>query len=322
MKLSIIIPIYNVEKYIERCLLSCVTQDVQLGVDYEIICVNDGTKDQSAFLAKNIASKYKGITVIDQENRGLSEARNTGFRNIHGEYVWFVDSDDWIEENCLGRIIRALNNNIDILQLQYRNVYEGNKITECSNNLFLGIKTGREVFRLSKWLVPVQFSIYRSFFLKDNNLFFVPGIYHEDSEFTPRALYLAQKVMCDTCVSYNYLRRLSGSITSSFKLKNGIDIIFVNNSLLNFIRQRDISQKDRIYFYRLIGMNMNTLFFGMSSLTDKDAFQNLIEVIDNNIFLFKYMLYSNKLKYIFEGLCFLTSIRFGFKIYCLIKDRR
>ena len=116
MKLTIIIPIYNVEPYIKRCLMSCILQDSSLGEEYEIICVNDGTKDKSAEIAKEIALSYNGVVVIDQENGGLSSARNTGLSYARGEYVWFVDSDDYIEENCLPRILSYLNEDLDILQ--------------------------------------------------------------------------------------------------------------------------------------------------------------------------------------------------------------
>ena len=124
MKLSIVIPMYGVEKYIEKCLMSCIQQDSILGVEYEIICVNDGTKDRSAEIAKQIAANYKGVVVFDQENGGLSAARNTGLSFAQGEYVWFVDSDDWICENSIGRIIDKLVDDIDILQLQYRWAYD------------------------------------------------------------------------------------------------------------------------------------------------------------------------------------------------------
>lgn len=111
MKLSIIIPIYGVEKYIEKCILSCVNQKgLKIGTDFEIICVNDGTKDKSAKIAKYIASKYEGITVIDQKNQGLSAARNTGLYAAKGEYIWYVDSDDYIKENCLRDLCDKLKN--------------------------------------------------------------------------------------------------------------------------------------------------------------------------------------------------------------------
>lgn len=107
MKLSIIIPIYNVEKYIERCAESVLNQNVPPS-QYEVIFVNDGTKDNSVEILKkainfNIHSNFQ---IRDKENGGLSSARNFGLEHATGDYVWFVDSDDWIESNCLAKIVK------------------------------------------------------------------------------------------------------------------------------------------------------------------------------------------------------------------------
>ena len=119
MILSIIIPMFKVEVFIKTCLESCVKQDLS-SVDYEIICVNDGSPDQSAVLAREFADQYSNIKVIDRPNGGLSAARNTGLSLAKGEYVWFVDSDDWIVEDCIGRIVKRLQETQpDMLQIQY-----------------------------------------------------------------------------------------------------------------------------------------------------------------------------------------------------------
>jgi len=133
MILSIIVPVYNVEQYVEKCLLSCIRQDIAMD-EYEIIVVNDGSLDRSYEIVLDYAIRYDNIWVINQVNQGLSSARNVGFQKAKGEYVWFVDSDDWIEENCLGRICSYLRDGLDILQLQYRLVYHAkNKFVKASN---------------------------------------------------------------------------------------------------------------------------------------------------------------------------------------------
>lgn len=90
---------------------------------YEIIVVDDGSPDNSGAIADKIASRYLNVRVIHQTNRGLSGARNEGLQHAKGEYIWFIDSDDWIESNCLYRIVSQLDG-IDVLLLQYRKVYE------------------------------------------------------------------------------------------------------------------------------------------------------------------------------------------------------
>ena len=104
MLLSIVIPAYNVEKYLDDCLASCSRQDIPAS-DYEVIVVNDGSKDGTLRIAERWASEHSSIKVISQPNKGLSEARNVGMAVSEGEFIMFIDSDDWIADNCLGRII-------------------------------------------------------------------------------------------------------------------------------------------------------------------------------------------------------------------------
>ena len=318
MDLSIVIPIFNVEKYVEKCLLSCMKQDISYE-GYEIIVVNDGSPDNSLAIIERIAKEYSNIRIINQENQGLSGARNTGMKYAKGEYIWFVDSDDYIEENCLGRIVSRLKDDLDILQLQYRHVYEDN--TPAKNKKFCdidGIKSGLEVTEKGGLPAPAQFSIFRSKFLIENQLEFVRGIYHEDSEFKPRATYLAKKIASDTEISYNYLQRLSGSITSNFKLKNGFDMIKVNRSLLEFMKQYNLSAKYRKCLYRKIGLNMNTLLYGIRQLKGNDK-KEMIRQLELNSNLFGFMMKSGILKYQIEGLLFKLNIQLGLFLHRYIR---
>lgn len=106
-KLSIIIPVYNVEKYVGRCLESCLDQDLPKD-EYEIIVVNDGTQDNSVQVIEKYIKPENNVTLIHRENGGLSAARNTGLKHAQGEYVWFVDSDDWIEKDSLSKLIQYI----------------------------------------------------------------------------------------------------------------------------------------------------------------------------------------------------------------------
>lgn len=318
MKLSIIIPAYNVEKYIENCLISTQKQDIEQDT-YEVIVIVDGSKDKTLKIAENVSKNYKNISVIYQENEGLSGARNKGFNLAKGKYVWFVDSDDYIEENSLGRIVSYLKDDLDILQLQFRHVYEDDTppldIEFCR---IIGIKNGQQVTEQGGLPAPAQFSIYRTQFLKENNLMFVKGIYHEDSEFKPRATYLARKIASDTCISYNYLQRTSGSITSKFKLKNGLDIFKVINSLLIFAHQINMPQKYRKHLYRQIGMNMNSLLMGIRQLSREERLL-IINEINKNIHIFDCMIQSGIFKYQIEGIIFKINVSLGLFLHHYIR---
>lgn len=316
MIISIIIPVYNVEHYVEKCVQSCALQNCS---DFEIIVVNDGSTDKSAGIINTMVKDFSNISVINQENQGLSVARNAGLHVAQGEYVWFVDSDDWIEPNCLGRITNKLKDDLDILQLQYRYTYEDASLNkDAPFTIIDGLKSGKQVTIHGGLPAPAQFCVYRTEFLRKNGLEFVRGIYHEDSEFKPRATYLAEKIASDSEVSYNYLQRTSGSITSKFRLKNGIDIIYVMNSLMDFVKQQQMDKPCAEAFYRQVGLCMNTLLFGYRQLSKSDQ-SSLYKTLAQQKHLFQAMIKSKNLKYQLEGIAFKLSLRLGFFLHKMMR---
>ena len=121
MQLSIIVPVYNVADYLAKCLDSLLAQDLPQN-EYEIIVVNDGSTDNSGEIAQQYADKYANITLINQGNQGLSGARNTGIKCAKGDYIQFVDSDDYLEENVLGGLLKQVEkDNLDVLRFKYQN---------------------------------------------------------------------------------------------------------------------------------------------------------------------------------------------------------
>lgn len=307
---------FKVEAFVITCLESCVKQD--LSIDYEIICVNDGSPDKSALLAREFANQYSNIKVIDRPNGGLSVARNTGLSLAKGEYVWFVDSDDWIVEDCIGLIVKRLQETQpDMLQIQYEDIYDDSTLNEVPRFFSLkGVCTGKEVMRKGGFPAPAPFTIYRRQFLINHNLSFYPGIYHEDSEFKPRATYFAERCASLDEVVYKYYRRASGSITSQFKLKNGMDLILVMNNLLNF-SSTQVERSYRCFFYDKIGLSMNSLLKGYLFLPDKD--RCLLKcALRKQKNLFQAMCKSRSIKYRLEGAVFAVDIELGLFFHKLI----
>ncbi len=299
-------------------MLSCVNQDIPVN-DYEIIAVNDGSPDRSIEIVSEFAKQYSNIIILNQENQGLSMARNNGLAKAQGEYVWFIDSDDYIEENCLRRITDLLNNDIDILQLQYRYVYEDGTSNKDANKYIIdNNKNGLDVIMNGGLPIPAQFSIYKVSLLRDNNIEFMKGIYHEDVEFKPRVTFFAKKIASDSCVSYNYLQRVTGSITSSLKLKNGIDLIAVMNSLFNFISKQKVNSAINTAFYNIISVSMNSALLVFSKLSDDDKLI-LEQSLKQNKHLFNCMIKTKNIKYMIEGICFSIDIQWGLKLYSLLK---
>lgn len=316
MNLSIIIPAYNVENYLSCCIDSCLNQDID---NYEIIIVNDGSTDHSLAIAESYKNKHQYIKIITQDNQGLSIARNNGLDIATGEYVWFVDSDDWIEVNCLNDIIKTLNREKpDIVQLQYQLQYEDGHKENVASYILNRSMNGKEILLKGGLPDPAQFCIFRKEFLNENHLRFYPNIYHEDSEFKPRATYFANSIISYNKIVYNYFQRSSGSITSSFKLKNAKDIVTVNQNLYEFSQSFVADNNIKKSIYRFISKNFNTLFLGIRQL-NSEAYNETLNILKANRHLLKLMLKSQDIKYIIEGLAFTISIKFGLTLHKLIR---
>lgn len=217
MKLSIIVPIYNVAPYLRKCVDSLLAQDIS---DYEIILVDDGSPDECPKICDEYATIYSNIRVIHQENAGLSAARNSGIAVAQGDYIWFVDSDDYIEPNVLGALMEQIErDNLDILRFRYQNVRENGEAfapyKDMTNyNDYSVIPTDGLTFLTNRMGIQCyawQF-IVRATLCKIE--LFTPGIYFEDTDWTPRMLLRAERVASTELVVYNYLWR-EGSITLS-----------------------------------------------------------------------------------------------------------
>lgn len=316
MKLSIIIPMYNVELYIEKCLLSCLKQNIPSN-SYEIIVVNDGSLDKSLIIAERIAKAEKNITIVSQKNSGLSMARNKGFSLARGEYIWFIDSDDWIEDDCLRDIVSCLEkNNPDILQLQYRNYYDDEKLNKDCFCIIRGVVNGRQQIRNGGIPIPAQFAIYKKNFLSDNNLEFYPGIFHEDCEFKPRAIFFAKRCASYDNVVYNYYQRTNGSITSVVNPKRAFDCLKVALSIHDFycnVAKGECAS----FFYNHISLMINN---ALSVVGNKEK-EFSIELYKHK-YLFEYLRKSTILKYKIEGMIFTLFPQRSVCLYKILKNLR
>lgn len=258
MKLSIVIPVYNVEKLVGRCLESCFRQDLPED-EYEVIVVNDGTPDNSMAVVSGYASVHSNIRIINKENGGLSSARNCGLAASCGDYVWFVDSDDWIESDCLGYLTgRCIDLNLDILSFCAATVTGDSSPVRIFSRRDVSVIEGREVIARGELMVAVPFSIYRRDYLIENGLRFMEGVCHEDSEFSPRAYYQAGRVSYSNRVVYFYFRNPM-SMTHSFNSKRSFDSVgIVNRSIFEFAAK--VREEDRVGFYDIISSGINQAF--------------------------------------------------------------
>lgn len=236
IRLSIIIPVYNVKAYIARCLDSCLHQDISAD-EYEIVVVNDGTPDNSMDIVREYAGKYHNIVIAERPNGGLSAARNTGLKAARGQYVWFVDSDDYIEPDCTGRLLdQCQRDNLDVLCFNLNIVYEDGHIKPFVIGCWTpNIVCDGHTFIDSVYMPPAAWvAIYRRSFLIDNCLRFYEGILHEDQEYTPRAYTLASRISYTDLRLYNYYQRTGSIMKSSQDVRRSRDLLTVADSLYNF----------------------------------------------------------------------------------------
>lgn len=256
LALSIIVPVFNVDAYLEKCVKSLLDQDLVSG-SYEIILVDDGSTDTSGSLCDRLASLHKCIRVIHQPNKGLGAARNTGIDIAQGTYLLFVDSDDYLDPNVLGRLVNKMESDrLDVLRFNYRNVNEDGKAIEpnkisrpfmnYSDNVCDGLTFLNE--RLGFGCYACQFILRRSLL---NDCRFKEGIFFEDTEWTPRMLSRAQKVSSTDTVVYNYLMRV-GSITQGKDLSKRRRVLEDKFQLIDFMNQQMASAYDKRWFRGMI----------------------------------------------------------------------
>ena len=220
---SIIVPVYKVEQYLDKCVRSLINQTYG---KIEIILVDDGSPDRCPELCDKYAKIDQRICVIHKENGGLSDARNKGIEIASGEYILFVDSDDYIETDTCEKFVKYAKEGYDVLigdaiiegaNIDLKHIEPLRKITSGQEYL-------KEAFLAGKAPMATWLNVYNRNFLLRNELFFKCGILHEDEQFTPRALLKADSVVCTGITFYHYMIR-EGSITTKVdKRKNMKDL--------------------------------------------------------------------------------------------------
>lgn len=241
MKYSIIIPVYNVEEYLDRCLKSILNQTYS---NYEVIIVNDGSPDNSDNIIKSYEKEDKRFKGYKKVNGGLSDARNYGLKYATGDYLIFIDADDYIENNYLEKVNDVLekNKDIDVLKFKIKLVDEGGNLIRMENGLNKeGVTSFEELVKL-EFLEPAWSYVYKLSFWKENNFTYLKGMIHEDFGLTPEILMKANKIYYLNSYLYNYVQR-NGSIMSSNnkeKLhKKAYDMLYQYDRLIKINYNKD-----------------------------------------------------------------------------------
>jgi glycosyltransferase involved in cell wall biosynthesis len=240
---SVIVPIYKVEDYLERCVNSILKQTI---TNIEVILVDDGSPDECPRLCDAYEEKDKRVKVIHKENGGLSDARNVGLDVASGKYIAFIDSDDWVEATMLEELCYAAEVfNADIAECDFCNVYKDRSINEMEGTGLYYIATNLEALRCqmdwSYFKCIACNKIYRDYLFSDGKRY-PKGKYHEDEFFTHKITYEAKKLVYVDNVLYNYDHRRTDSITGSKFNVNGLDAVEAWREKANFYKSKNLSE--------------------------------------------------------------------------------
>ncbi len=275
--ISVIIPVYNMVAYLERCFESIVLSPFP---SMEIILVNDGSKDASGTMCDALAKQYPDfVSVIHQKNLGLSEARNTGLRAAKGEYIFFIDSDDYIQNDALATLATQLKKHDypDMLGFDYRcideqgNTREGRVLNPSSFYTKLSIEQEPQILLLmhTAWSRVVKRSIYH-----ENNIQFKPGVRYEDLCTTPKILSCCKTVVYIPDVLYYYLIR-DGSIMHSGNIEDYNDFFPVLEELVSWFKQKNIFER---YYNELVMLAVcNLLFVTSKGILTQCSFHPILD---------------------------------------------
>lgn len=286
--LSIIVPIYNVETYLEECLNSLINIRI---ISKEIILINDGSTDRSGEIAEKFASSHSCIKLFHQPNQGLSAARNKGLSEVQGEYIMFIDSDDWIIEGQTEKMFsEAIGFHPDIIMgnsvCYYPDGQTGTLFNPIPSHLCHICLTGKECFSelMKHGAFPPMVSnyLYKKDWLNKQTLYF-ENVVHEDELWTPQALCLAKSVYITNIDFYGYRQREGSIMRTLVTSKRVRDLIYIANRLIRFASGYSFNGPDR---------EMKSELYAKAYMLYNLAFLSLAKIKNGNFTLPSHALYT------------------------------
>lgn len=322
VRVSVIVAIYNIENYLNKCLESL---RLQTFLDYEVLCVNDGSKDNSKKIIEEYCKKDERFILIDKENGGLSDARNEGMKHAKGEYVMFVDGDDFVEPNFIEEAYNHINYyGLDIVVFDYNQYYLADNKKELIHLPFeegktYSLKENKDL--LCKIGNSAWNKIYRLSLFKDNNIEYPKGYIQEDLGTTPKLLLMAKRIGFINKPLYNYLIDRPNNISQERNEKI-YHIFDMCDSFLSFYKEKGVYKE---YYDELECLSLINIIWTLKKLAyykDKKFVNKFIDdtfdYINKNFSDFsncKYSLYTYK-----EDRIYLNKILL--KIYLAYKRLR
>ena len=256
---SVIVPVYNVEKYLKKCLNSIMEQNFE---HWEAICINDGSTDGSLELLEKYANSDNRFRVISQENQGLAETRNVGIRAAKGVWILFIDSDDFIRNDTLEVLKRVADeDDLDAISFETDLLYEGDSRERDNkdswyykHHIYPNVTSGENLFeemmRNDEYCDSACLLAVRREWVLDNNLFFYKGILYEDSVFSMEVFLSALRMRHISEKLYTYRVREASIMTSGFTNENVRSRIIVFKELMSLINKKEHKESVKRQFYR------------------------------------------------------------------------
>ena len=269
IRLSFIVPFYNVEPYIEECIRSLYDQDIPQE-EYEVICVDDCSPDGSRAIVERLQKEYPTLRLlVHEENKRQGGARNTGLREANGQYIWFVDSDDYIESNCLKKLLTvAEKNQLDVLKFYSQvagrkkaDIYNSTTPVMTGSDLIFDIDTGEEL--MDKCNV-VWRQLIKTDLIRRHKIYFAEHVQYEDDDYTYMLYAYAQRAMIMPEASYVW-REIPNSTTSRANDLHRVQDIYIQSLRLDQMRQILVNQDVRWeqIVRRCMDINFNHQIFKM-----------------------------------------------------------
>ena len=315
-KISVVVPVYNTEKYVEKCLDSICNQKLN---DLELIIVNDGSEDNSeAIIKKWIKNNENKVNIkyLKKENGGLSDSRNFAISYVTGKYISFIDSDDYISENLYSNLEKYIDKNIDLIKFKMQKVDENGSILEKLDGPIFEKCTGEEGYEKlctnDKFLDPACIYLYKTEFFKQNHFEYAKGTYHEDFGLTSLIILKAKSFVSTSEDGYYYLQS-NNSITRDVNYEKEIqkskDLLKHYDNMIEKIKEYDISEKSKNLIKRYY---TNTVILKAKDLKEKDL-QNYIKQIKIR------KMYKNIKPYNLKQFIKRIILRFNVKFYLKLR---
>ncbi|BAU54352.1 glycosyltransferase family 2 protein [Mucilaginibacter gotjawali] len=309
IQISVIIPMYNVAQFLNKCIASVYQQNLEED-SFEVILVDDQSPDDSKTIAANLIQNHSNARIISHPvNKGLGGARNTGILNASGKYLVFWDADDWFLPGMLAQLFDVAEKYaVDVLEFGAQGIGEKNKIVYTESLSSDKIYNGIDYYKKYRYMDSACNKLYNRSFLLQNGLLFVERLYIEDYEFNTRVFYVAQKVFGIKLIAAQFYQSpdsITRNVDNRRSAKMRDDIAKVMKLVLDFFKKQPNKETKQVseYFEQRLSYLTATLFFQLfKSRARYIAFENLkSELIKNDIFFINHRIYDLK-KELFRNL--------------------